>query len=225
MTDKNYKYNISVICPTRKRVIGCINSCDSLLKHAAFPDKVEILLMFDDDDLDSYEKIKQYYKDKENVKTFLSERYGYTHLYKYYNFLAEKAEGAWLFIWNDDANIGGSEWDLIPMSYENQFKVISCAQDRPRTCLFPILPKKWIDLTGRLSNNCSTDTWIEEVALGSGVYVQDTRLHIHHLRGTPEFNDETYRQRVYDSNRFYSHEQTQEREEDIKKIKKYLERT
>lgn len=223
MIDENYKYNISVMCPTRKRVNGCISSCDALLEHAAFPARVEILLMFDDDDLESYEKVKEHYKDKDNVKTFVSERHGYTHLHKYYNFLAEEAEGKWLFIWNDDATIGTKNWDLVPMSHGDEFRLIACAQDYPGTCLFPIFPKKWVELTGRVSNNCSNDTWVQDVSLASQTYVQDKRLHIHHLRETPEFQDDTNKERVYDTERFYSNEQKQEREDDIRKIIEYLE--
>lgn len=222
MNQVTYKYNISVMCPTRKRVNGCINSCDTLLEHAAFPERVEILLMFDDDDLDSYEKVKNHYKGKDNVKIFISERYGYTHLHKYYNFLAEQAQGKWLFIWNDDALIGSKPWDMVPLSYGDQFKLIACAQDYPGTCLFPIFPKKWVNLTGRVSNNCSNDTWVQDVAVAAKVYIKDPRLHIHHLRESSQFQDETNKERVYDTENFYSSEQKLQRQQDIERITKYL---
>jgi hypothetical protein len=222
MTKDLYKYNVSVMCPTRKRVEGCISSCDGLLEHAHTPDLVEILLIFDEDDTDSYDKIKEYYKDKENVKLFISERYGYKYLHKYYNFLAKEADGKWLFVWNDDAVIGTSNWDLIPVSYGNEFRLISCAEDRNGESLFPLFPKKWADLAGRVSNNCSTDSWVEFIARDLGIFVKDFRLHINHLQGTPQFNDETVSERVYDRERFHSQEQRQERYVDLQKIKEYL---
>ena len=210
------------MCPTRKRPKGCIRTCDFLFENAAHPDLVEILLMFDDDDQSSYEEVKNHYEGNDNVKLFVSERYGYKHLHKYYNFLAEKAQGKWLFLWNDDAMIGTKPWDMVPMQYGDDLKVIACAQDRPGTCLFPVFPKKWVDITGRVSNNCSNDTWVQDVALDTQTYVQDMRLHVHHLRETPEFQDQTNKERVYDTNNFYSDEQHAQRQEDIDKIKEYL---
>ena len=215
-------YKISVMCPTRKRAEKCVNSCNSLLENATNPEDIEVLLMFDEDDQESYDHVKKYYEGRENVKFFISERYGYTQLHKYYNFLAEEAQGPWLFLWNDDSVMNTVGWDDVVLEHECSFKVIGCSEDIDQGALFPIFPKKWVETTGRVSNNCSNDTWLELVARPLGIMVKEPRLSISHLRETSQFDDDTRAERVYDSARFNSSEQAEERKIDREKIQEAM---
>ena len=48
-------YNISLLCPTRNRVDGLIRMWSSALDTASNPDKLELVLYVDHDDLETIE--------------------------------------------------------------------------------------------------------------------------------------------------------------------------
>lgn len=85
---------LSVLCPSRGRPEMLMSSRDT------FKDEIEFLVAVDKDDsaLPAYKAL--------GIPLTITKRYGYPYLEKYYNILAKKATGDWLFNWNDDAFLG-----------------------------------------------------------------------------------------------------------------------
>ena len=50
---------VSILLPTRKRFDLMLKSVKSLYDKATFPENIELLLWFDDDDLESISRIKE----------------------------------------------------------------------------------------------------------------------------------------------------------------------
>lgn len=217
-------YSISVIIPTRRRFELCCKSLDSLFSKATHPEKIEVMIGYDNDDVETANQIKEYYKGKENIKFYEYPRFGYKYLNKYVNDLSSKATGDWLFLWNDDAIMTTYNWDDIVYEYNDMFCCICPMSNIGYTGLFPIIPKKWVELTGHFSLNCSNDTWVEDIARILEIYVNEYRIYIMHDREdlTGNNNDSTYIERVYDSEYYYSDEQKDARKNDANKILAYL---
>ena len=94
-----------VLCPTRRRYKRLLQSLDTLFGKSSGDNELELLLAFDDDDLDTRDKCKNYIDENyKNVDTkySITERYSYVHLNKYINDLCAIATGDWLVFWSDD---------------------------------------------------------------------------------------------------------------------------
>ena len=217
-------YLVSAILPTRGRFELCCRSIDSLFSTAINPDSIEVLIGYDNDDIEAANKLKEYYKNKENIRFFEYPRYGYKYLNKYVNDLSLKSNGQWLFLWNDDAIMETYGWDEYILSYEDRFCCICPMSNIGYTGLFPLIPKKWVELTGHFAQNCSNDTWVEDIARTVGIYVDEYRINIMHDRGdlTGNNKDSTFCERVYDTEYYYSEEQKAMRQIDANKISEYL---
>lgn len=143
-----------------------------------------------------------------NVVYKIGPRVGYAKLHEPIgHILVPAAQGEWLFLWNDDAVMTTRQWD-----YELSI--------RPRECVlapthnhfgndktlnvFPIVPKKWVDLVGWAKNGAN-DTWWQVVAdmIRRSMPVP---IHIHHLRSdlTGDHKDQTRAENNYDSSTFWT---------------------
>ncbi len=199
------KPKISILLPTRKRVDAVIKSVGSLLSTAHDPASIEILVAYDDDDQDSREFFSTtWYPFLEQVGTqsqvYETERFGYLRLYKYVNFLGEKAQGDWIMFWNDDALMLTEHWDLHITRQEGFWGLLRMpcvTMDHP-FALFPIIPKQWIDFFGRISPVNHSDWWIYNVTAPLNL-VRNIAVHVYHDRAdvTGGNNDQTFKEQSY----------------------------
>lgn len=96
----------SVLIPSRSRPDGLIRAIKSVLETVHDPDSIEILIGLDDDDLESYKRLKEI-ESQPQVKVFIWPR----AWLKMIADLANLAVGRWIVILNDDATIEGQGWD------------------------------------------------------------------------------------------------------------------
>ena len=98
-------------------------------------------------------------------------------------------------------------------------------------CVFPIIPKKLIELTGRVANNTAADSWVSELVFNANIpYIQEDNIILSHFRFDETQNEDHIDDLYYEvenrkqivKNDFYSDYQIQERIKDIEKIKQYL---
>ena len=90
---------ISVIGPMRGRFDGAKRGIDSLINQAHNIDDVEFIFRFDDDDMDTVDKLREYYVDKNIDITFLvGERFGYCNMHKYWNQCTMESKGEYSLI-------------------------------------------------------------------------------------------------------------------------------
>lgn len=221
---------VSLLLPTRKRLDAVRLSLESLVSKMSGDNELELMLGFDMDD-DTREAVVDMIRKEFPSVTFIahvSERHGYRNLHKYYNSLSRYACGDWLFLWNDDTLMETQDWDKVIEENDGQFLLLSpqCREghwkDYPGT-LFPIIPRKWVEVTGRFSNNAHNDTWVGKIAQHLGIF-KFVPIYVIHDRAdmTGNNDDETYREGKsgYDLERF--DQQHGERMEDAAKIKEYL---
>jgi hypothetical protein len=94
--------------------------------------------------------------------------------------------------------------------------------------LFPIIPRKWVELTGRWSNSGACDSWIELISneLRISLYEDDIKIFHDRFNLTGNNLDEIYTESVDDKNyifhNFFTEAQHSERKRDSEIIRAYL---
>ena len=168
--DKNSKYSISVLLPTRGRTDALSRSVISLVNRAVNLNKIQFMFAFDDDDVIGQthfnEELKPWLDEKNVAYTaMLFEPLGYIRLNEYVNTLATGSDADWLMFWNDDAVMETTGWDRVITDYTGQFKLLAVHthKDHPYS-IFPIAPRAWLDTLGYLSPHQISDCWLSQQA-------------------------------------------------------------
>ena len=196
-------FEVSVILPTRGRKEALKDSVMSLINLADNPEKVQILLGFDNDDRDSITWCT------ENLLPELSELgvlcsifefepLGYIRLNEYVNGLAKFAGGRWMMFWNDDAVMQTSGWDSCIAKHDGKFRVLRMKTHNEHPyAIFPIVPREWYFLLGYLCPHQISDAWISQTAfiLDIMITIDVNVLHDRHdLTGNNQ--DDTFKNRI-----------------------------
>jgi hypothetical protein len=199
------KPKISILLPTRKRTEAVVKSIGSLLANATDTSRIEILVAYDDDDLESREFFETVWtpflaQSSATSRVFETERFGYLRLYKYVNFLAEQATGDWIMFWNDDALMLTEGWDEEIVRNDGFFGLLRMpcvTMDHP-FALFPIIPRGWLDFFGCISPVNHSDWWIYNVTAPLG-RLRNIPVQVYHDRAdvTGGNNDETFKEQSY----------------------------
>ena len=198
---------ISILLPTRKRTQTLIKSISSILTTAADTSLIEILIAYDNDDIESevfFRDIWPHFIAQSNATTrvFETPRFGYLNLNKYVNLLGEQAKGQWLMFWNDDALMLTDNWDQKIYENDDWFGLLRmpCSNMEHPFALFPIIPREWINLFGKISPVAHSDWWIYHVA-DQCKRLKNIDAFVYHDRAdvTGNNNDQTYQERSYDA--------------------------
>jgi hypothetical protein len=208
---------ISVLVPSRERPDVLRRSIESLGEG-----DFEVLVRVDDDDprLDAYAEIRG---------VVAGTPHGYGGLHHYYDELAERARGDWLFLWNDDCIMETRHWIDVVRSFDGKMAVLN-----PRTNhenwdidmnVFPILPRKMFELMGHFSLSPHNDSWVEFVARDAGIMFR-VPISILHDRAdlTGNNDDDVYARRRLEREEFHSPEMARARARDVDQILAYLDR-
>jgi hypothetical protein len=194
-------------------------------------------LAFDNDDevgTKHFEQVVQPWLDDNmiNYTAMTFEPLGYIRLNEYVNELARNSDARWLVFWNDDAVMETQDWDNEIMKWDRQFKLLAFRTHNLHPySIFPIVPRKWLDLLGYLSPHQISDAWLSQQA-----YMLDIMERIpvevlhdrHDLTGNNK--DETFLNRPMlegnpmDPDDFHSIDQTGIRHADCAKIANYLQK-
>jgi len=197
---------ISILLPTRKRKTALEQSVKSLLSLADNGANIEFVIAVDKDDSDTenYVKGKKFinllkkYKTSENILTF--EPLGYLNLYVYVNECAKMSQGNQLMFWNDDAEMLTKGWDTIIDKNANYFGCLRmpCVNMNHPFALFPIIPRKWLELFKCISPVNHSDWWIYNVCKPLN-RITDIPVEVIHNRAdvNGENNDETFANNSY----------------------------
>lgn len=105
---------ISVILPTRKRTNQLALFLDSLVKHCVAVDKVEVVLLVDDDDLESIDFV---YNKISCVKIITSRQ----NMGAYNYIGAQRSTGDVIFLANDDVEVQTHGWDQLVRDVHARF--------------------------------------------------------------------------------------------------------
>ena len=232
------EFDIAILLPTRGRAEMLERSVKSVIDLAANASRVQIMFGFDNDDAigtTHFEKTLQPWLDQQGVNyTAMSfAPMGYIRLNEYVNELARNSDANWLVFWNDDAVMQTQNWDQEITKHTGEFKLLAfhTHHDHPYS-IFPIVPRKWLDLLGYLSPHQISDAWLSQQAYMLDIW-QRIKVDVLHDRHdlTGNNNDQTFQNRPMlennptDSRDFHSIQQLDLRHQDCAKIAAYLQNT
>jgi hypothetical protein len=197
-------YDICVVLATRGRTKS-LNFClSSLFDTAINKAKIQLIIAFDRDDYLGIgyfnDVVKHWLQDQcINYSIVITERYEYAKLNRYYNLMANMAQADWVLFWSDDAIMETTGWDKQITKYTGQFKVLSVIthNEHPYS-IFPIVPKAWVQVLGRLSRQTQVDAEISQMAYLLDIF-ERIPVHVTHDRAdlTGNNKDQTYNERDY----------------------------
>jgi hypothetical protein len=205
---------VSVLLPTRQRTKMVESSVRSLLKSCADPSRIEIVVAYDNDDHES----RKYFTSKSwtdlmqdlgsSYHIMSCEPWGYANLNKYYNVMAKSSRGKWLLIWNDDALMNSAGWDQQIHEHQDFVGMLhmTTTNFKSNLTLFPLIPRKWLELFGEISPQQITDSWIQDICHEADA-VKVIPATVFHDRYDVTGNnlDDTYKNRWYNK-KGYNHE-------------------
>ncbi len=185
---------ISVLLPTRGRPKWLFESMRSLADHALEKRGIEFLLKIDDDDEETLAALHQFQDFPCSVKAWRSPRGGgYADMHLWVNHLASEAQGKWLIIWNDDARMMTSEWDMLVEHSFADDKVwhgvddVICKVPRLNGELgctaFFFLNRKVVEILGRFSYIMHCDTWVASIMKFIDSLLFLPMVDVHHMEG------------------------------------------
>jgi hypothetical protein len=209
---------ITVLVPSRERPEPLARSIASL-----GADDLEVLVSVDEDDprLDDYLCLP-------GIDVIVGPRHGYRALHHYYNELAARATGEWLLLWNDDCIMQTPDWREVVSGYDGQMVVLNPNTNHDNWTIdmnvFPIFPRRLVEVIGHVSLSRHNDTWIESIARDAGIMLR-VPIMITHDRAdlTGNNDDATYAAREIAKEEFRAPAMAALRERDTRRIRAYLE--
>jgi hypothetical protein len=201
MTDK-LDIDISVLLPTRARPEPLEQCIRTLIDRAKDSSRVEVLIAIDNDDEIGIECCKNvivpYLDSKDCPYTIVKfNRLGYLRLNEYLNELVKYSSGNWIFFWNDDAVMDTQDWDQVILDHGNEFALLRAETNHEHPyAIFPILPRKWVEITGHLSPHQINDAWTSQIGWMLDI-VKNIPVMINHERYdlTGKNDDEVFKNR------------------------------
>lgn len=205
---------VSFLIPTRKRLSMLADSLESIRATCSNVDNFEAIVIFDEDDVGTLTAFKKLQFDFE-VKLIISKRHGYYGLHEYLNSAFEICSGKWFWLWNDDLQMIGSNWDLVIQGYGNKFLILNPANINPywkKYCkdatISPIVPRRWFEVLGRFSAYNQYDTYVNSVAYPLNLVVNENGL----INNHEQVSDEVSAGISYEKNRLPIGESAKDRE-------------
>ena len=222
---------VSVMLPTRQRVQLLERTVRSLLEKAANPKLIEITVAYDEDDIETHKYLNssawQGLLDTFGATSQIhrTPAWGYGELHNYYNLLAKSANGKWLLLWNDDCIMITEDWDNQVKENIDFVGMLHMVTEKFRSelALFPLVPRVWIDIFGKLSLCNLCDSWVQDICYEIGAVRSISATVIHDRYDVTGNNqDSTYLNRDYRKKIYKSDEMRQVRHEWAVKLQEYI---
>lgn len=159
---------ITIILPTRGRTSCLEITLNSIIDNADSKDNYEIIFGIDNDDYETISFLDTFFENKEiNYKKIFFEPLGYKNLHKLQNRMFEESIGDLLWIYGNDVQIITKSWDSEILKYLDEFYLfihLNREYSHWTFSFYPIVSRKWVEITGRFSNNSQTDLWLGHMA-------------------------------------------------------------
>jgi glycosyltransferase involved in cell wall biosynthesis len=211
---------ISILIPTRNRFDSLLKAVESIVKHTKTPERVEIVMRFDEDDGYSLSRLDELTKEID-INIMVGKRYGYLELHKYVNEMCKETKGEFILWFNDDCVIETKSWDDVVAQYSG--KVMCFYPDNRGTGsgnIFPMISRKIYEALGHFSLSQQVDSWQHIVCSQAGLSVKVPSLVFIHNRKQDYVSDKN-RAAVLKKTRKMWDDTAELRREDAKKLKKY----
>jgi len=179
---KNYKggshIKISFLSVIRGDINTFYKSVSSVFDLASFPDNIEILVRFDNDDNSYEEFIKSDLMNQYNIKVFVGERVGYSNIYRMTNQLFLSSVGYFVTTWGNGTLMHTRGWDEEVYKYVNDFfilyshgyaKTIHGFSYDHLSRLSPFIPRFIFNITGYYSILPLVDAYLDRLSYTCGI--------------------------------------------------------
>ncbi len=206
---------VSVIFPSRNRAVLAAQALESLCGG-----DYEVLMAIDNDEPNE-EAYTAITAGRNNLNIYITERHGYQNLHEYYNYLAERATGDWILLFNDDAVMETKGWVDIISKHDHTIPQVLNIWN-PIDNLFPLISRAWYEAVGHFALNTHADSWVQQVAEIDGRSVYVPGINIKHYG--EELNDPTHtevREIVRQTSEAYRR-MGEQRLEDARKISNWI---
>jgi len=177
---------IDVLVPSRGRPEMLVRSLHSLFTTAADPRSVRCHVAVDNDDRATEDVVRYLAGSLEPgaVTLTVSERHGYAGLHHYYNTLAMRGSGDWLLLWNDDAFMQTTTWDMALDVHMPAGVLVADLQSAhsPGLCCFPAVRREAVEALGFFAtDNPHCDTLWQDIGRATGT-IAAVPVHVLHDR-------------------------------------------
>jgi hypothetical protein len=176
-TNVKSKVTISVLVPSNSKIEELIESIESLVHSSTSKINYEILIGIDTNNPQKKNILEYFSGDLYKIFTFPN--YSYSNIHVYYNELFWLSKGKQIFIWNDNAIMCGHSWNNIKKNNKKIIKFISYPDSRIN--YFPIIPRKYINKLGILSNHPAIDTYWDIISKIIGQRIEINEISIRHI--------------------------------------------
>jgi hypothetical protein len=230
--------SISICCPTRKRPSQMQRLWDSIVSTVYKIEDIELVFYIDDDDIDSIEQFNKM-KSEQIIAVIGKQK----KIAECWNDCYELGNGEIFMLCADDIVFMSKGWDkLVRDKFDEYSDKILLVYGRDggkneRLATHPFVSRKWIKLSGYFTppyfvfQMC--DKWLDEVARGIGRRVFIDAIYTEHrhcadVRFNPGGKPDDVWMNIYNRGqaenvRGIYHSKKTEREEQIEKLKKYIE--
>lgn len=209
---------ISVLMPSRERSKLAKESIESLGEEDS---QFEVLLYIDEDEpqMDDYLALVGF-----NVQLYIGTRHGYGNFHKMINYLAKRAKGDWLLLWNDDAIMLSQDWASKINKIDSSKPVVLNFFDamNKQNNLFPAISRPMYKAMGHFSLNTHCDSWVQDIANELGIHKPVGAINCIHRRELLSDVTKVNTQATYKITSPAYNLMTKERAIDKRKIKELL---
>jgi len=149
---------ISIILPSSGRTDMCIEAVKSLYRKASDPMNIEVIVRYDDQDIESLSRIEEL-PDYPTMRFMVGSRmHGYISLHDMANEGCMRAQGGYLCSWNDDCLILTQDWDKLveECAKPDEFKIMHIATGTQ----FPFITRAVYDTLGYFALDTAYDDYI-----------------------------------------------------------------
>ena len=117
---------ISFMLVTRKRVDSLKGSISRIYDLAKYPDKIELFIGFDDDDLETLDFVKtdEIFQKYKNIRCFSGPRVGLSNNELFFRELYSMTSGDIIIPWADDSFVTLQDWDAIFLFHKDEAVMI-----------------------------------------------------------------------------------------------------
>lgn len=159
----DYNPILSVMIPTRGRFNHLIRVIDSYIDNADDKNSVEFIIKFDNDDVETYQRIPSIRKDA-RIKYIISDREnGYLSMHIFANYMYKLCDGYWIIFGTDDGLMVTKGWDKYLKKIKG-YSLINPSDDlSDRSEIFPIVNAEVPKDLGFYCMNHAQDRWLQHV--------------------------------------------------------------
>lgn len=159
---------VSILIPVGFEYEGIEGCLQSLVDKTEDPERVEVLVKLDDGDEKNLNIVESFKIKLPHLRIIIMDgSKGYADLHKYTNRLAQEAQGIFLWWWSDEVRMITQNWDrefINCTSYQDKIAKFSVNLLPLSGEKYPIITKKWVEITGHWCQHPSIDSWVNTVS-------------------------------------------------------------